>query len=119
MLCQVQSFYQNLVKYHSTGEVAQILGCSQATVWNMVKRGEIEALTDKKHERNVIRITRAALIEFLKGHQARYSKELLKSFGIGDEAEKQKTELPDDGTVFVKDLGGTKEPTGAWADPLC
>lgn len=103
---------------YSTGEVAQILGCSQSAVWNMVSRGEIKALIDQKPTRKVIRITRAALIEFLKGHQARYSKELLKSFGIGGEAEKQQTELQDDETVFIKDLGGTKEPTGVWADIL-
>lgn len=103
---------------YSTGEVGQILGCSQTTVWNMVNRGEIKALIDQKQTRKVIRITRAALVEFLKGHQARYSKELLKSFGIGDEAEKQQPDSQDYGAVLIKDLGGTKAPTGAWADIL-
>lgn len=106
---------------YSTTEVGQILGCCQNTVWNMVNQGKIKALIEQKDKRKVIRITRAALIEYLKGHRARYSKELLSAFGIGESLESEKKvelKMPDDGVVFIKDLGGTNKPTGVWADLL-
>lgn len=104
---------------YSTGEVGQILGCCQNTVWNMVNQGKIEALIERKDKRKVIRITRAALIEYLKKHRERYSKELLSAFGIGESLESgEENKTPDDRAVFIKDLGGTNKPTGAWADLL-
>ena len=95
---------------YSTVEVAQILGCTPCTVRLKINTGKLKAdmaYTGEKAKNRNIRITREQLVDYLKTYSSRYSKELLRSFGIGDETKES-----------VKQDIGTPKPTGAWAELL-
>lgn len=69
---------------YSTTEVAQILGCTRATIVSYIEKGKIEALksgNEKSPQRKrSFRITREQLIKYLKENKEKYPKELISQF---------------------------------------
>lgn len=69
---------------YSVSEVAQIFGCTPATVRRYIYEGHLKADVSFANKRNNIRIRREHLIEYMTKHQSRFTDVLLKQFGIAE-----------------------------------
>lgn len=71
---------------YSVSEVAQIFGCTPATIRRYIYDGHLEADVSFANKRNNIRIRREHLVEYMTKHQGRFTDVLLKQFGVTDDA---------------------------------
>lgn len=108
--------------YHKIGysvpEVAQIFGCTPATIRKYIYDGYLKADVSKNDKKNTIRIRREHLVEYMTEHPGRFDSELLKRFGIGTDDGKPETKGSKDnkvdfapGAYAVTDVS---ELEGAW-----
>ena len=101
---------------YSVSEVAQIFGCTPSTVRSYINKGYLKADTTIVNERHNIRIRREHLIEYMKKHRERFSKELLDQFKITDYDEAKNSDNTVEfapGAYAAKDVS---ELTGAWGN---
>ena len=104
---------------YSVPEVAQIFGCTPATVRKYIYDGKLKADVTKNDKRNTIRIRREHLVEYMREHKTRFDDEILKRFGVN--TDDGKTEKPSNvkdnksdfapGAYTVDDMS---ELEGAW-----
>ena len=99
---------------YSTVEAAQILHCCQATVKNLIERGELGAsmypakkIPGKKRQ---IRITRKHIQDYMRSHQSKFSKEDLDAWKVFEEKPIPKPEIHE-----AYEAHSLDELTGAWA----
>lgn len=100
---------------YSTVEAAQILHCCQATVKNLIERGELGAsMYPAKKEagkKRQIRITRKHIQDYMRSHQSKFSKEDLDAWKVFEE----KKLLPKPEIHEAYEVHSLDELTGAWA----
>lgn len=100
---------------YSTIETAQILHCCQATVKNLVERGELGAyiypIKKQPGKKRTIRVTRKHIQDYMRSHQSKFSKEDLDVWKVFEE-KKPHTELEIHEAYEAHSL---EELTGAWA----
>ena len=102
---------------YSVPEVAQIFGCTPLTIRRYIYDGKLKADVSFANKRNNIRIRREHLIEYMREHRERFSKELLEQFKvIVDYSEAKATDNAADfapGAYTAKDVS---ELAGAWGN---
>lgn len=110
--------------YHKIGysvpEVAQIFGCTPATIRRYIYDGHLKADVSKNDKQNTIRIRREHLVEYMTEHPGRFDSELLKRFGIGTDEDKteKKIDKKDNKADFAPGaytVTDVSELEGAWS----
>ena len=103
---------------YSVSEVAQIFGCTPATIRRYIYDGHLKAYVSKNNKQNTIRIRREHLVSYMTEHPGRFDSELLKRFGIGVETKDVKVNKNNKadfapGAYTVTDVS---ELEGAWGN---
>lgn len=112
---------------YSIGEIAQILGCTSATVRRYIELGKLKCLSHTPGTSGRVwhRVTREQLLDYLLANKDRYDKELIDKFSLPSERAKRAADTfkTEESPVNVDDRGHAAYPAtnlnelqGAWAD---